>query len=178
MTFIELVNAVLVNLREEEVSTVTATPYVKLIARFVNAAKHEVEGTWRWHDLRSEFPFTATPGQKSYSVASNHQVLGVFTADDRPLKYRRTATAVELYPTPQTAFAFKVKVYTPQARLAAGTDVLLCPAEPVIELATAKAFGEKGEDSASTLTGAMLILGNAAAVDMNRDPDEITWSAD
>lgn len=51
MTYLELVNDVLVRLREDEVSAVTDTNYSKLIGKFVNDAKRQVEDSYNWNAL-------------------------------------------------------------------------------------------------------------------------------
>ena len=45
MTYLELVNDVLIRLREAEVETVSQTDYSKLIGKFVNDAKRSEEHT-------------------------------------------------------------------------------------------------------------------------------------
>ena len=52
MTFLELVNSVLIRLREERVSTVYENEYSSLISNLVNVAKTEVENTYNWEALR------------------------------------------------------------------------------------------------------------------------------
>lgn len=51
MTYLELVNDVLVRLREDEVTAVTDTNYSKLIGRLVNDAKRQVEDSYNWNAL-------------------------------------------------------------------------------------------------------------------------------
>jgi len=51
MTYLELVNDVLVRLREDEVTAVTDTAYSKLIGKFVNDAKRQVEDAYTWNAL-------------------------------------------------------------------------------------------------------------------------------
>ena len=53
MTFLEAVNAVLLRLRQSEVSGWDANDYSKLIGQFVNEAKREVEDAHEWHALRT-----------------------------------------------------------------------------------------------------------------------------
>lgn len=50
-TYLELVNDVLVRLRENEVTAVTDTAYSKLIGKFVNDAKRQVEDAYNWNAL-------------------------------------------------------------------------------------------------------------------------------
>lgn len=71
MTYLQLVNAVLARLRENEVSSVAASPYATLIGHFVNEAKHQVENAWKWDSLRVELSGTTTPGQSLYIVTGS-----------------------------------------------------------------------------------------------------------
>jgi hypothetical protein len=51
MNFIQLVNDVLIRLRETEVSSVNDNAYSKLIAKFVNDSKRMVEDAYNWNAL-------------------------------------------------------------------------------------------------------------------------------
>ena len=51
MNYIQLVNEVLVRLRESEVSSVNDNAYSKLIGKFVNDAKRNVEDAYNWNSL-------------------------------------------------------------------------------------------------------------------------------
>lgn len=51
MNYIELVNDVLIRLREPEASSVSDNAYVKLIARYVNDSKRQVEDAYNWNSL-------------------------------------------------------------------------------------------------------------------------------
>jgi hypothetical protein len=66
-TYLDLVNKVLVNLRETAGQTqVNATPYSTLIGEFVNQAKETVEDSWQWSALTSELQFTTVLQQTKY----------------------------------------------------------------------------------------------------------------
>ena len=51
MNYIELVNDVLIRLREPEATSVSDNAYVKLIARYVNDAKRQAEDAYNWNSL-------------------------------------------------------------------------------------------------------------------------------
>ena len=53
MTYIEIVNSVLVRLREEKVDTVEENEYSSLIGQLVNVAKRDVENSYNWEALRN-----------------------------------------------------------------------------------------------------------------------------
>jgi len=69
MTYLQLVNAVLRKLREEEVTTVDESDYSKLIGDFVNDAKRLVEDTWDWTGLRHTYTITTTVDDPVYSLS-------------------------------------------------------------------------------------------------------------
>ena len=68
MTYLQLVNAVLRKLREEEVTTIDESDYSKLIGDFVNDAKRLVEDTWDWTGLRHTYTVTTAAGTAQYSL--------------------------------------------------------------------------------------------------------------
>lgn len=68
MTYLNLVNAVLRKLREDEVSTVSETDYSRLVGDFVNDALSTVEASWDWSCLRSTFTLTTVVDQSTYSL--------------------------------------------------------------------------------------------------------------
>ena len=53
MTYIEIVNSVLVRLREEKVDTVGENEYSSLVGQLVNVAKRDVENAYNWEALRN-----------------------------------------------------------------------------------------------------------------------------
>jgi hypothetical protein len=68
-TFLQLVNDVLVRLRETTVVTNNSTAYSTLIGAFVNDAKREVEDAWQWSGLLDYFTFTVqTAGVYQYET--------------------------------------------------------------------------------------------------------------
>lgn len=67
-TYLQLVNNVLVRLRETEVTSVSDTPYSSLIGVFVNDAKREVEDAWDWNALDNTILVSTVAGQKAYSL--------------------------------------------------------------------------------------------------------------
>lgn len=70
MTYLQLVNAVLRRLRENEVTTAVgnADSYTKLIGDFVNDAKRIVEDAWDWSSLRTTFTVETQANVFSYAL--------------------------------------------------------------------------------------------------------------
>jgi hypothetical protein len=68
MTYLEIVNKVLTRLREETVSSVSETPYSRLIGDLVNAVKREVEDAWNWTALTKTITATTNPNVYSYGL--------------------------------------------------------------------------------------------------------------
>jgi hypothetical protein len=80
MTFLQLINDVLVRLRETQVSTSTETTYSTLIGRFVNDAKRQVEDAYGWNVLGQTVTITTTPGTYVYSMTGAGQKFQVMDA--------------------------------------------------------------------------------------------------
>lgn len=72
-TFLEVVNEVLVRLREDEVSSTNETSYSKLIGRFVNDAKRECEDAWNWSQLRTQVTVTTVAGTTNYTLTGTNR---------------------------------------------------------------------------------------------------------
>ena len=70
MTYLQLVNAVLRRLRENEVTTAVgnADSYTKLIGDFVNDSKRIVEDAWDWSSLRTTFTVETQANVFSYAL--------------------------------------------------------------------------------------------------------------
>lgn len=73
MTYLELVNDVLVRLREETVSTVSETTYSTLIGKFVNDAKRAIEDAYEWNILGTTVVVSTVAGTSSYSLTGAGQ---------------------------------------------------------------------------------------------------------
>jgi hypothetical protein len=73
MTYLELVNDVLVRLRETTVSTVTETSYSSLIGKFVNDAKRQIEDAFSWNILGTTITITTSAGTYSYALTGSGQ---------------------------------------------------------------------------------------------------------
>jgi len=66
-TYLQLINKVLVALREDEVLGIVET-YTKMIGQFVNDAKAEIEDAGPWKALRTEVSFAATASTNTTTV--------------------------------------------------------------------------------------------------------------
>ena len=67
-TFLSLVNDVLVRLREPEVTTVNENSLSKLVGKFVNDAKRQVEDSYDWNALTTTLTASTTDGVFNYSL--------------------------------------------------------------------------------------------------------------
>jgi hypothetical protein len=79
-TYLDLVNDVLIRLREPEVANVSDTTYSKLIGKFVNDAKRQVENAYDWNDISETFTITTSASTYQYpltSVNSRYKILQV-----------------------------------------------------------------------------------------------------
>lgn len=68
MTYLQLVNAVLRKLREDQVTTVAESDYSQLIGDLINDAKQLVEDSWDWTALRDSHTVTTASGTHTYSI--------------------------------------------------------------------------------------------------------------
>jgi hypothetical protein len=73
MTYLELINDVLVRLRETTVSTPTETSYSALIGKFVNDAKRQIEDAFSWNALGQTITVTTASSTPSYSLTGAGQ---------------------------------------------------------------------------------------------------------
>ena len=80
MTFLELVNDVLIRLREPVVTTYNETTYSTLIAKFVNDTKRQVEDAFGWNALGQTITISTTAGTYSYGLTGAGQKFQVLDA--------------------------------------------------------------------------------------------------
>jgi hypothetical protein len=72
-TYLQLVNNVLIRLRETEVSSVGDTPYSSLIGVFVNDAKREIENAHEWNVLTTTIVLPTVAGTRNYTLTGSGQ---------------------------------------------------------------------------------------------------------
>ena len=73
MTYLELVNDVLIRLREPTVTTVALNSYSTLIGKFVNDAKRQIEDAFAWNVLGQTITVTTAASTASYSLTGAGQ---------------------------------------------------------------------------------------------------------
>lgn len=71
MTYLNLMNNVLRRLREDEVSSVSATTYTKMVSDFINDAKKLVEESNDWSALRETIVVSTAASDNSYSLTGS-----------------------------------------------------------------------------------------------------------
>ncbi len=219
MTYLELVNDVLVRLREDEVGSVNANNYSKLIGKFVRDAQRKVEDAYNWNALSQTLTMeTVADSFNAVLVGSGQRFRVIDAINDTSnwfLRYMPTSemtqnfltidpqkgppeyynfngtkrdsvsgitdTQVDVYPIPDGVYTLRFNIIQPQDPLSNDTDQLLVPEEPVILLALSKAIAERGEDAglnSSEIYGLYLeSLAEHIAIESNRYPEELVWSA-
>jgi hypothetical protein len=89
-------------------------------------------------------------------------------------------TQVDVYPIPDKAYDLRFNVVLRTADLQASSDKLLIPAQPVIQLAYAKAVEERGENGGITMssayTTAARVINDAISLDASKHPEETIWT--
>ena len=94
MTYLELVNDVLVRLREDEVTAVTDTNYSKLIGKFVNDAKRQVEDAYNWNALSETLTVTTSADLFNYVLTTSgvrFRVLDVINEESNWFLFNETS---------------------------------------------------------------------------------------
>jgi hypothetical protein len=80
MTYLQLINDVLIRLRETQVSTANETNYSTLIGKFVNDAKRQIEDAYSWNVLGQTVTFPTVAGTYIYSMTGAGQKFQVMDA--------------------------------------------------------------------------------------------------
>lgn len=213
-TYLELVNDVLVRLREPEVTTVQENTLSKLIGRFINDSKRQVENAYQWNSLTDTLIIDTVANTYGYVLNGSGLMFKVIDAQDitnkmtlRPLATTEMSkmllgapevsnpvyynfngvdettgdTKVDFYPIPPAGLTLYFNLYIPQEDLAADTEKLLTPKDPVVLGAFARALVERGEDGGLNSSEAYALyrsaLADAIAVESSRFIEEETWEA-
>lgn len=86
MNYLNLVNAVLRRLREDDVTSVTDNNYAKLIGSYINDAKQDVENAYSWNALTATIVATTVPNVINYVLVgsgSRFEVIDVWNNYDK-----------------------------------------------------------------------------------------------
>ena len=109
-TYLELVNDVMVRMREPEVSTVNQNVLSKIVGRFINDAKRQVEDSYTWNTLSTTLILTTTPATYNYvlpNTGSRFKVSEVFDNTSkttlRPISSIEMTHFLFMTATPQTS---------------------------------------------------------------------------
>lgn len=81
-TYLQLVNDVLIRLRENEVSSVSDNSYSKLIGKFVNDAKRQCEDAYNWNALSETLSASTTDALFNYVLVGSGQRFRVIDVID------------------------------------------------------------------------------------------------
>ena len=108
-TYLQLVNDVLVRLREPQVASVSSNSYSALVGKLVADAKREVEDAWSWDVLRTTYTANTDSSSFNYTLTGIGTRFRVLQASndtsDWFLEYRPASYMTEtliLTPGPQT----------------------------------------------------------------------------
>lgn len=96
-TYLELVNDVLVRLREDEVTTVSSNSYSKLIGKFVNDAKRQVEDAYNWNALSETLTVSTSASLFNYVLTDSGIRFRVFDViNDTSNEFLTNASTTEM----------------------------------------------------------------------------------
>jgi len=95
-TYLEMVNEVLIRLREPEVTSVSDNSYSKLIGKFINDTKRQVEDAWEWNALTETLTATTAADIFSYVLegsGTRFRIIDVLNdTENVVMKYAPTKT--------------------------------------------------------------------------------------
>ena len=99
-TFLQLVNKVLINLRESTVTTINVS-YTQLVAAFINQAKEKVEDAWTWRALTIPATWTTVASQSSYILSNTASPVVTVTRalTDRACLSRASDSTAQVFAT-------------------------------------------------------------------------------
>lgn len=83
-TYLELVNDVLVRLREAQVGSVATNSYSTLIGKYVNDAKRMVEDAWDWESLLTSIDVPILVGTLTYTLSTLNERARLLKTVDNP----------------------------------------------------------------------------------------------
>jgi hypothetical protein len=96
-TYLDLVNDVMVRMREPEVTTVNENNLSKLIGKFINDSKRQVEDSYRWNALTNTLTATTQPNIFNYAlVGTNHRFKVIEVYDNTNRKHLRPLTTNQM----------------------------------------------------------------------------------
>jgi hypothetical protein len=210
--YLELTNDVLIRLREPEASSVSDNAYVKLISKYINDSKRQVEDAYNWNALSETlsavtgadvFNYVLTGTGQRFRVVDvlndtsnfimrnastrwmDEQFLLTTPQKGSPMYYNFNGTntngdtQVDLFPIPNGVYNIRFNVIRPQVELAANSDKLLVPHEPVILGALARAQAERGEDGGVQSSESYALykqsLADAISLESARYVEEECW---
>lgn len=175
MTFIDVVNQVLIRLRDNKVSSFSNDVYLQTILAHVNDAKYFVESSWDWNVLRKvdDIAFVTNTADLVGSNRAGYRLYNVRTSKGTRLNQITKGEALDygsemptgipncyyqagvnndthnqllgVVPIPKTPEVLSVEASYPDAPLVVETDWLSVPSLPVILYATTFASRERGE---------------------------------
>ena len=80
LTYVQIVNQILKQLREATVTNYNDTTYSTMVADLVNQVKTEIEQAWMWHALRDTYSVTTTNNTSQYSLTGSGQFAQIVDA--------------------------------------------------------------------------------------------------
>jgi len=96
-TYLDLVNDVMVRMREPEVTTVNENNLSKLIGKFINDSKRQVEDSYRWNALTNTLTATTVPNTFNYAlVGTNHRFKVIEVYDNTNKRHLKPLTTFQM----------------------------------------------------------------------------------
>lgn len=120
-TYLELVNDILVRMREPEVSTVQENVLSKLIGKLVNDAKRQVEDAYTWAALTTSKTTTTSATVSTYAIAGTGSRFKVIDAYNTSNHFKMSGVSTALM-TQHYLMTSQVQTGAPNQYLFSGID--------------------------------------------------------
>ena len=120
-TYLELVNDVLVRMREPEVSTVQENTLSKLIGKLVNDAKRQVEDAYNWNSLTATLTAVTEANTFNYGLSGLGSRFKVIDAYNTSNHFRMEGVSTDRM-TRNFLLTSQVQTGTPREYLFSGID--------------------------------------------------------
>jgi hypothetical protein len=86
-TYLDMVQDVMIRMRESKPSSVYDTGYTQLIGKFVNDAKRMVENAYDWNSIKTSILITTSPGVYAYTLNGTNNRFTMIDVIDTTTRY-------------------------------------------------------------------------------------------
>jgi hypothetical protein len=202
-TYLDLVNDVLVRMREPQVTSVSENTVSSLVGKYINDAKRQVSDAYDWDAFNTAITVTTTAGSTGpYSITGagvRYKTIDVINTTNyyvlSPLSHQQydsfyyTVKGVDssgdikvvFWPVPDAVYNIRFSLIVPEAEFSTDSSTTLLAKEPIVLGAFARALVERGEDGGLSSSEAYALykssLADLISLELARSPENDTFEA-